>query len=252
MGRIFFGTCIIGIGVLHFFFPGIRPIILPNATHIPPQLSWIVYFTALVLIGAGLWIVSGKKLNTISLIMGVSFLLLFLFGHLPAFLSVQGLDKLKYWTNLNKVLALSGGSLLLASGNLSKSGNTRFDRFANRVSPLGRYFFAFMLLMFGIGHLLSTGAISNLVPDYIPLKKLWTFLGGIVLVGSAISFFIKFQVKKIALLLAIILFIWLVTLHLYYTVHFPNWQEGENFIGSLTCLAFCGTALIISQTASKK
>ena len=50
------------------------------------------------------------------------------------------------------------------------------------------------------------------------------------------------------LLLAAVLFIWLVSLHLYYTVKYPQWKEGENFVGSITCMAFCGIALIISQS----
>ena len=53
------------------------------------------------------------------------------------------------------------------------------------------------------------------------------------------------------MLLALNLFIWLLSLHLYYTVLYPDWQEGENFVGTLTCLAFFGTALVISQTQTK-
>ena len=242
LGRVFLGLCLIGIGVLHFFFPGIRPIILPDSTHIPIGMYWIVYLIAILLVGFGVLVLIGKKLTAISFIVGIVFFLLFLFGHLPAFLSADQTVKLKYWTNLNKMLALSGGFLILAAMNAPK------NRFTKSVLLLGRCFFACMLLLFGIGHLLSTTALSTLVPGYIPFKKFWTFAGGIILVGSAISFFINFKVKEIAFVLAITLSIWLVSLHLYYTILFPDWQEGENFIGSLTCLAFCGIALLISQS----
>lgn len=249
IGRIFLGICLIGIGVLHFFFPGIRPIILPDSTHISSPLYWIVYLIAALLIVSGILISIGKKVTLISLIVGVTFFLLFLFGHLHSYLAAAArADKLKYWVNLNKALALSGGFLVLASVNAKKTGLTKFNSFVNKVSLPGKYFFALMLLLFGIGHLLSTTSISALVPPYIPFAKFWTFIGGIILVSSAISIFINFQVKKIAFVLAVTLFIWLLTLHLYYTFLFPNWQEGENFIGSLTCLAFCGTALLLSQT----
>ena len=107
VGRIFFAIGIIGIGVLHFFYPGIRPIILPELTGIRSDLSFIGYFIAVLLIGAGFLIAIGKKFNNISLLMGILFFLLFLVGHMPRFLSAGSFNN--YWVNLNKVLALSGG-----------------------------------------------------------------------------------------------------------------------------------------------
>ena len=249
-GRIFLGICLTGIGVLHFFFPGIRPIILPNSTAITPSLYWIVYATGIVLTGSGIFIIINKKTATISLIMAAVFFILFFVGHLPAFLSVQGLEKLKYWTNLNKVLALSGGFLILSFIYVREDGNTKPIAFFKVISVIGRCFFALMLLLFGIGHLTSTASLSTLVPPYIPFARFWTFAGGIILVGSAISFFINFKVRISAFILAGTLFTWLITLHLYYALLFPAWQEGENFIGSLTCMAFCGIALLIAQNSS--
>ena len=121
-----------------------------------------------------------------------------------------------------------------------------------RTGSLGKYLFAIMLFNFGIGHFISLEGVSHLVPKYIPFPQFWTFLGGVTLVGSAISIFTNYKVKLILLLLGLNLFIWLLLLHLYYAINFPQWQEGENFIGFLTCLAFCGTALMISQKASEK
>ncbi len=120
-----------------------------------------------------------------------------------------------------------------------------------KLGPLGKYLFAIMLYNFAVGHYNNLEGISNIVPKYIPFPEFWTFLGGVALMGSAISIFSGFKVRTITLLLSLNLFIWLLLLHLYYTVLYPEWQEGENFVGTLTCLAFCGTALAISQTVSK-
>jgi hypothetical protein len=114
------------------------------------------------------------------------------------------------------------------------------------------YLYAIMLYNFAVGHFNNLEGISNIVPKYIPFPEFWTFLGGVALMGSAISIFSGFRLRTILLLLALNLFIWLLLLHLYYTILYPHWQEGENFIGSLTCLCFCGTALVISQTTSTK
>jgi len=249
LGRIFFAIGIIGIGVLHFFHPGIRPIIIPDLKGIRSDLSFISYFIAVVLIGTGLLIAIGKKYHNLSLFMGILFFLLFLFGHFPRFLAAGSFNN--YWVNLNKVLALSGGFLAVATINPPKPGN-RIMEVVARIGPLGKYLFAIMLYDFGVGHFNNLEGVSHLVPKYIPFPQFWTFLGGVTLMGSAISIFSNYKVKPILLLLGLNLFIWLLLLHLYYAILFPQWQEGENFIGVLSCLSFCGTALIISQTASKK
>jgi uncharacterized membrane protein len=180
--------------------------------------------------------------------MGAIFLLLFLFGHLPKFLAAGSFNE--YWVNLNKVIALSGGFLVIATINARKPAS-KFMQMLATLGPLGMYLFAIMLYNFGVGHFNYLKGISGIVPKYIPFPVFWTFLGGVALVGSAISIFSKYAVKKIMLLLALNLFIWLLLLHVYYTICFPQWNEGENFIGTFTCLCFCGTALVISQTESR-
>jgi uncharacterized membrane protein YphA (DoxX/SURF4 family) len=237
-----------GIGVLHFFGRGIRAIIIPELTNIPSDLSFVVYFIAVLLIGTGFLIAIGKKYNTISLLMGVLFLALFLFGHLPWSLSAGSFNQ--YWVNSNKVIALSGGFLAISTIHAPKSGH-KIMQLLIKIGPLGMYLYAIMLYNFAIGHFNNLEGVSNLVPKYIPFPEFWTFLGGVALMGSAISIFSGFKVRAISLLLALNLFIWLLLLHLYYNILYPHWQNGENFIGSLTCLCFCGTALVISQTASK-
>jgi uncharacterized membrane protein YphA (DoxX/SURF4 family) len=248
LGRIFFGVGIAGIGVVHFFHPGIRPIILPEATNIPPDLAFVRFLIAVLLVSAGLVIAIGKKFNTISLVMGVIFLGLFLFGHLPW--SLTGGSFNKYWVDTNKMIALSGGFLVISTINTPAYENKVLQLLA-RLGPLGKYLFAIMLYNFAIGHYNNLQGISNIVPKYIPFPQFWTFLGGVALMGSAISIFSGFKVRTISLLLALNLFIWLLMLHVYYTVLYPDWQEGGNFVGSLTCMCFCGTALVISQTTSE-
>jgi len=244
-GRIFFGLGIVGIGILHFFYPGIRPIIIPELTNIPAPLNFVGYFIGALLIFTGVIISIGKKHNTLSLLMGLAFLILGVFIHLTYFLFSTG----PFWINLNKVLALSGGFLLISQINAPNPEHKVFSSLS-KIAPIGMYLYAIMLYNFGLGHIMNVSAISEIVPKYIPFPKFWTFIGGIALMGAAISIFSKIMIEKIAFLLAIILFIWLFSLHVYYAIRFPNWQEGENFMGVFTCLAFCGIALIISQSNS--
>jgi uncharacterized membrane protein len=248
IGRIFFGLCIAGIGIFHFVYPGIQPIIIPDLRNIPSGLYWIGYLAGLILIGTGLLIVIGKRYQTLSLIMGVVFLALLLFVHLPVFV-LAGPQNTDLWVKMNKVLALSGGFFLLSTINASRPHN-RLLISLYKLAPIGIYLFAMMLYNFGVGHIVNMNGISTLVPKYIPFPKFWTFMGGIALIGPAISIFTGYKTKQINLLLAAVLFIWLLSLHLYYAVRFPQWNYGENFMGVITCMAFCGIALIISQRGS--
>lgn len=247
-GRIFFGIGITGLGVLQLFSSGIRSIIIPDLKNIPSNLSFFVYFTAFVLIGIGLLITIGRKFSTSSLLMGLIFMALFIFGHLPFSLSAGSFNS--YWVNTNKILALCGGFLMISTIDPPKYQN-KIIRFFAQMAPLGMYLFAIMLYNFAVGHFNNLEGISNLVPKYIPFPKFWTFLGGVTLMGAAISIFSRFKVRVILLLLALNLFIWLLLLHFYYNILYPQWQDYENFIGSLTCLCFCGTALVISQSGRK-
>lgn len=247
IGRIFFGVGIAGLGLMHFFFPGIRPIILPELTDIPAPFSFVGFLTGFLLTASGVVIAIGKKSSSVSLIMGAVFLGLFVFGHLPWSLTSGSFNK--YWVDTNKMIALAGGFLVIASMKSSAYKN-RLMQGLSGLAPLGKYLFAIMLYNFAIGHYNNLEGISNIVPKYIPFPQFWTYVGGVALMGSAISIFSGFRVRTIMLLLSLNLFIWLLMLHLYYTILYPEWNEGGNFVGSLTCLCFCGTALVVSQEKS--
>ena len=240
-GRIFYGLGIAGIGILHFFFKGFRPIIMPLDVSSVANISIIVYLVAIYILASGILICLGKNVRTVSLLLGVAFFIFFLVGHLPVRLAVG-----PPWIDAIKIFALCGGAFVMASASPAASTSSFFDKLY-KIAPVGKYFFAVMLCIFGISHFISAEKISGLVPKYIPWPLFWTYVAGIALVGSGMSFFINFKVKLVGLLLGVTLFLWLILLHIYYAIHFPYFQDGENIIGSFECLAFCGIALVISE-----
>jgi uncharacterized membrane protein len=245
-GRFFYGLGIVGIGILHFFFKGFRPIIMPVPAESVENISIIIYLVALYILISGILICIGKNVRNVSLALGVVFFIFLLFGHLPVRLKTGS-----PWIDAIKIFALSGGAFVMAKAFSTAKPNRFFDKLY-KIAPVGKYFFAVMLLLFGISHFVNAQGISRLVPKYIPLSLFWTYVAGLALVGSAISIFINFKVKWICLLLGITLFLWLVLLHLYYAIRFPHFQDGENIIGSFECFAFCGIALMLSSLASKR
>jgi len=246
VGRIFFGVGIAGVGGLHFFYPGIRPIIIPGLSEATLTLNILGHLIGILLIVIGVLISAGIRYSTPSLLIGIAFLILGVFIHLPAFVH----SPRPHWVNLNKAFALSGGFLLVSTFYVPTL-RPKILITLSKVTAAGKYLFAIMLFNFGWGHLLGSATMAAMVPPYIPFPQFWAFVAGIALAGSAISIFSNIWTRKVTILLAVVLFIWLISLHLYFTILYPQFPEGENFIGLFTCLVFCGITLIISQQEKK-
>nr|WP_295922362.1 hypothetical protein [uncultured Dyadobacter sp.] len=248
-GRVFFGIGVIGIGLLHFFFEGIRPLLMPVPAESVAHLSILIYLLAIYILVSGILICIGKNTRDVALLLGVVFLIFFLVGHLPS--RLQNHPEIRgAWIDAIKIVALSGGAFTMALA-FPEAKTSKFFDTLHKMAPFGIYFFAIMLCIFGYGHLVNAQNVSGLVPKYIPWPVFWTYISGIGLVGSGISFLINRMVKWVGLLLSAVLFLWLILLHLYYAIRFPFFRDGENIIGSFVCLAFCGIALVIASSSSK-
>lgn len=245
-GRIFYGLAIIGIGVLHFLLKGFRPFVSAIQPEDPGDFTIIVYIFGLYLIISGVLIMLGKKLKPASIILAWVLILFLLFGHLPKRI-VQNPGELGEWTNALKLLAFVGGAFLVSTSTSENTSNNYLSKLG-KLAPYGTYFFCIMLVAFGIDHFIYVEFVSGLVPKWIPFPIFWTYFTGVALLGAGIALIINFKLKTISQLLAIMLFIWLLTIHVSLAIRFPNWNEGENIMGSFHCLAFTGIALLIATS----
>ena len=109
-----------------------------------------------------------------------------------------------------------------------------------------------MFIAFGIDHFIYVDFVSGLVPKWIPFPIFWTYFTGIALLGAGLSILISFKMKLVFQLAAIMLFIWLLTIHLVLAIKYPEWNDGENIIACFQCLAFTGIALVIAATSERE
>jgi uncharacterized membrane protein len=251
VGRSFYATGIIGIGLIHFVLPGVRPIMAPLA---PEEVwGWLGYAVAVVLTTAGIALLLNKKSQIASIVLTVVFLLFLFIGHLPNRLQYHP-EMLSYWTDAIKLLALTGGAMIMYHAD-KRTKASGMQKGFYRVAGYGQYLYAFMLIMFGISHLVNADFVKNIVPGWIPGNLFWTYLTGVALMGAGLSIFVNVKVKQIMLLLAIMLFIWLMVVHLPPTITYPlhdpvnPFLDGNLAISSLQCLAFCGIALVLKSGA---
>ena len=248
-GRLLYGSSIVAIGLLQLCYRGFRPVILP-AWHIPGLIFW-VWLAGFLLIGAGTAIVLEKQTYSISLLLGGFFLALFVLGHVPYELFVDPYSKnLGVWTNALKELALSGGAFALA-GSLPGEGDPLqkrhpLIRLLEKFIPLGRVFFSITMISFGIDHFLYTKGVSTLVPAWIPGPTFWTYFAAVALIGSGLAIILKIELRRVAFLLATMIFLWVIVLHIPRAITDPFGAESNEVISVFEAVNFTGIAILIA------
>ncbi len=246
-GRIFYGIAIAGVGILHFFYPGFRGML----TLVQTENILVIYPFAIYFIVSGLMITFDKRPRLVSTILAYVLLLFIIVGHLPTQFGRIKDTELGAWTNTLKMSAFVGGALLIAFANQSETIRNNFIARLSNLGRYGKYFFCIMLFVFGIDHFYYVDFVSGLVPKWIPFPVFWSWFTGICLLGAAITIPLNVKVKLVSQLLAIMLFIWLVTIHLVLAINYPEWNNGENLTACCQCLAFTGISLTIGSLADE-
>ncbi len=247
IARVSYGVGVAGIGVQQFIYGEFRPVILPLLWHAPsPVQSTWAYIAGSVFILAGLFIIISNRSKAVAVGLGILFFLLFACFHLDDQLMLLtkggGKFELGTWINPLKELALSGGAFIVAvsfSRNLPSS--------ADRVwLTIGRIFFSVMLIVFGISHFKYTAFVVTLVPSWIPAHLFWTYFGAVALIGSGVCILFKIMTRLISLLLGIMLFLWVILLHIPRAIDYPNMDKGNELTSVFEALAFSGVAFAIT------
>ncbi len=112
----------------------------------------------------------------------------------------------------------------------------------------GKYLFAIPFLVFGIFHFMNAQGMAGMVPGFIPGGVFWVYLTGIALIAAAISIFIDKKVKLATQLLALMLIIFVLTIHLPATIN--DMMSGAPSL--LKDIALAGGALMLASTADEE
>ncbi len=257
-GRIFYGIAIAGTGLGQFYYKDFHPMIFPPDHSWIPGLGFWVLLTGAALIIAGLAIVFEKNGRRISLILGGIFLLVCLY-YIPYMLIQHPFMYYKHlglWGDAEKELALAGGAFVTAGSfpitDSLDDQRSRLFVFLEKFIPCGRIFFSITMISFGIDHLLYTEAISVLVPSWIPPRIFWTYFAAAALIASGVSIISKIWIKPAATLLGIMIFIWLIIIHIPDAIQNPLMQNGNEVISAFSALAFSGIAFVIAGVYSEQ
>ena len=89
----------------------------------------------------------------------------------------------------------------------------------NFVYRFGSILYALVIGFFGVNHFLKGSSMTAGVPSYLPSPIVWVYVVGGALILAAIAIIINVQSKLASYLLALLLIIFVVTIHLPHFLH---------------------------------
>ena len=250
-GRVMYAFGIAGLGLQQFFYPGFRPVFIPGYFEALANAEPLVFIFSITLILVGGSVLFKFRSKSALLVLALVFLVLFVFLHIPSNL-IQNLISPGAWTNALKILAFSGGALIIA-GSFDEDESEKpsaLNRTLGKLIPLGRFFFGIMLIVFGIDHFLYAKFVATLVPEWIGGNMFWTYFAAIALIGSGISLITKIKIGFVSLLMGIMIFLWFLTLHIPRAIAMPHVDNGNELTSVFQALAFSGVGFVLAYVYS--
>lgn len=118
------------------------------------------------------------------------------------------------------------------------------------ISRIAIFLLSFVMIFFGVQHYLHPDNLVTKVPTFLPGGKVWVYLVGTAFILAAVSFMTNIWVRTAAYLLALMLFIFVFTVHLpnYFDTADKDYQQ-QSLVNFLKDLALAAFALYIASNA---
>jgi len=154
-------------------------------------------------------------------------------------------------TGALEALALAGAAWVLAGK--SSSGLTIFPglrAFADTLSKIGLYLFAFSMLIFGVQHYMYAPYIATLIPAWMPAHLFLTYFTGTAFIAAAIAIASGIQARLGAALLGLMFLLWTVLLHAPRV--FAHIHNKDELTSLFVALAMSGVLLLSRERYQKQ
>jgi putative oxidoreductase len=119
-----------------------------------------------------------------------------------------------------------------------------------KITTIGRILFALPFAVFGINHFLMMDYYMGMLTSFIPKTGFIMILTGIMLIAASISIITKKFVKLSTILLAILLFLFIVTIHIPHLIH--GTDTTATLIALLKDISLMGGSLMIAGMYSEE
>jgi uncharacterized membrane protein len=206
---VIFGLSIFILGLQHVYYKSLNPALFPVSANFP-GLVFLSYATGIILMLCGIASIIKKQRPIAFLIIGVVFLLSFLFVHL--LLLFSNLKNPMEWTASFETLAiLSGAFLFAAHCDESISGGSY--KIYDLMEQVSRLMFGISLVVFAVQHFQYGEYIATLIPGWIPFHLFWAYFVGAGFAAAAVSLFLNIKQVLAMALLGIMFLFWVIFLH---------------------------------------
>lgn len=119
-----------------------------------------------------------------------------------------------------------------------------------KLATIGRILFAAPFALFGINHFLMLDYYLGILTSFVPLGAYTIILTGIMLIVASISIITKVLVKFSTLLLAILLFIFIISIHIPHL--YTDANKTITIIALLKDISLMGGSLMIAGIYSEE
>jgi putative oxidoreductase len=116
--------------------------------------------------------------------------------------------------------------------------------YMNKISTIGRILFALPFAFFGINHFVMMDYYLGMLTSFIPHTAFIMILTGILLISASISIITKKFVRLSTILLAVLLFIFIVTIHIPHLI--KGIDTTATLISLLKDISLMGGSLMIA------
>jgi putative oxidoreductase len=118
------------------------------------------------------------------------------------------------------------------------------------ITTIGRILFALPFALFGINHFIMIDYYMGMLTSFIPLGAYTIILTGIMLIAASISIISKKFVKFSTIMLATLLFIFIITIHIPHL--FIDSDRTVTIIALLKDISLMGGSLMIAGIYSEE
>lgn len=210
-------TSAAGLAVLLFLWSGQRS---------PSLGSWMIPHLCQVLLGAGLLVPRTSVISAIGLALYQLAWLVFLL--VPDLVSSPG--DIPAWVRAAQGLTFAAVAAALARPTLW---------------PVARIVLGLTVVLFGAIHTLHPQMVSELLPSWFPLPRLWPYLTGPVQIGLGVMMLVGFRAYVAAFVLGLMWLSWVPLVHIPRLIASPGVAFEWTFM--LTALTLAGAAWTVGE-----
>jgi len=200
--------------------------------YMPLRIFW-VYFTGVAMIAAGIGFIIRRQVQPAAFLLGCMLLLFILMLHTLLLSKEPGVGI--HWTRVMQDTAIMGAAFALASP---------------KTHIIARYCYALPLVVLGAQHFTHNAFVTAKVPDYFPLKNIFDYIIGIMLIAAAYGILFTVNIRRTASVLGMILTALALLRHIPLLV--SNVHNAIEWTGAMLDLALAAGAFIIAGTADPK